>query len=104
MSRRVILTDVAEVELESAYRWYAEHASDFAERWYNGFLEQLQSLANDPDRFSLAPESGDLIVPVRQMLYGHRRKTHRAVFAVRPEAVVVLRIRHVAQSLLSDLE
>jgi len=32
MSRRVILTDVAEVELESAYRWYVEHAPDFAER------------------------------------------------------------------------
>ena len=104
MSCRVILTDVAEVELEATYRWYVEHAPSFAERWYNGFLEQLQSLAEDPERFSLAPESGDLIVPVRQMLYGHRRKTHRAVFTVRPEAVVVLRIRHLAQSPLSDLE
>ena len=104
MSRRVILTDVAEVELESAYRWYAEHAPDFAERWYNGFLDQLQSLADDPERFPLAPESGDLIVQVRQMLYGHHRKTHRAVFTVRSDAVVVLRIRHVAQAPLSDLE
>lgn len=74
------------------------------ERWYNGFLDQLESLANDSERLPLAPESGDLIVPVRQMLYGLRRKTHRVVFTVRADAVVVLRIRHVAQSLLSDLE
>ena len=26
MNRRVILTDVAEAELEAAYRWYVEHA------------------------------------------------------------------------------
>jgi plasmid stabilization system protein ParE len=104
MRRRVILTDVAENELESAYRWYVEHASVSAERWYNGFIDQLQSLADDPERFPLAPESGQMPVQVRQVLYGLRRKTHRAVFTIRPEAVVVLRVRHVAQAPLTDLD
>ena len=64
MSRRVILTAAAETELESAYCWYIEHAPEFAERWYNGFIDQLQSLANDPERFPLAPESRHFVAQV----------------------------------------
>ncbi len=104
MSRRVILTNVAEDELDSAYRWYAEHAPESAERWYNGFIDQLQSLANDPERFPLAPESGHFVAQVRQLLYGRRRKTHRALFTIRPDTVVVVRIRHVAQAPLTELD
>lgn len=76
MSRRVILTAAAETELESAYCWYVEHA----------------------------PESGHFVAQVHQLIYGCRRKTHRALFTIRPDEVVVLRIRHVAQAPLSELE
>jgi plasmid stabilization system protein ParE len=104
MSRRVILTDVAEGELESAYRWYAEHSPESAERWYNDFIDQLNSLANDPERFPLAPESGHFVAQVRQLLFGRRRKTHRALFTIRADTVVVVRIRHVAQAPLTELD
>ncbi len=96
---RLILNDRAENQLEAAFQWWSEHRSESqAVHWYNGFLDALESLRDNPQRFSTALESPQLGHEVRQLLFGlGRRPTHRALFTIRLDRVYVFSIRHVAQ-------
>lgn len=105
MSYEVYVTARADRQLEDAARWWAEHRSvEQAERWYDGFLVVIRELENSPDRCPLARENARMPIEIRQLLYGlGRHKTHRAIFAIRPDRVVVYAIRHLAQrDLLPD--
>jgi hypothetical protein len=63
----------------------------------------LRSLEDDPDRCPFARENASIPIEIRQLSYGLSRKTHRAIFAVRSDRVVVYAIRHLAQrDLLPD--
>jgi plasmid stabilization system protein ParE len=99
VTREVYLTARAESQLRNAARWWANHRSAAqAERWYAGFLEALDSLANAAEEWPLAPENADFPFPLRQLLYGlSSKKTHRALFTVRPDRIVVYSIRHLSQ-------
>lgn len=103
MTYRVVFTSRAEREIEDAAKWWAKHRSrDWAARWYAGFSDAIASLAENPERFPLAPENGRLPYEIRELHYGlGSRPTHRAVFSIRPDMVLVLTIRHVAQADLS---
>ncbi len=103
MIHQVVLTDQAHRDLLQACTWWAENRSaEQAERWYDGFAKAILSLATDPERRPLAPESQDLPYEIRQLNYGlGRRPTHRAVFTIRPNMVLILRVRHLAQKPLS---
>ena len=58
----------------------------------------MRRLNHTPERFPLADEDDTFPYPLREMLYGlGRTKTHRVLFVVRPNAVVIYAIRHVAQ-------
>ncbi len=96
MTYQVILTDRAARDLEEAYQWCAERAPETAVRWYNGFIEALESLGTNPERCQVALETRKFAVEIRQLLYG-RRQCYRALFLVREQAVIVLRIRHAAR-------
>jgi plasmid stabilization system protein ParE len=96
MSYKVILNDRAEQQLEDAYQWYAERSPGAAAAWYNGFVDSLNSLRENPDRCSLARENASFPVEVRQLLYG-RRRTWRALFTIRKEIVFVFSVRHASQ-------
>ncbi len=99
MTYEVFVTDKASRQLEAAARWWAQNRSvEQAQRWYDGFVAAIRSLARNPQRFPLAPESDAFPIEIRQLAYGlGRKKTHRAVFAVRPDRVVVYAVRHLAQ-------
>ena len=99
MTREVYLTTRAEAQLREAARWWAKNRSVAqAERWYAGFLGALKSLANAPEPWPLAPENDDFPFPLQQLLYGlSSKKTHRALFTVRPDTITVYSIRHVSQ-------
>ena len=103
MSYRVILNDRAEGQLEAAYLWWRQHRSaEQATRWYNGFLDALNSLRENPERCGLAHENPQFPCPVHELLYGLGSSiTHRALFSIRPDMVYVFSIRHVAQRDLS---
>lgn len=99
MRYRVILNERAEAQLEAASLWWMEHRSaEQAARWYNGFLDSLRSLSENPERCAIARENSKFPIPVREHLYGlGKRITHRALFTIRHDVVFVFSIRHVAR-------
>ena len=103
MSRRVVITEQAEREMQSAFAWWAEHRSKRqADRWYAGLAKSIANLSENAERHSQSRERDRFAYEIRDLLFGlGRRPTHRAVFAIRGEEVVVLTIRHVAQQDLS---
>lgn len=96
MTYEVRLTTRAESDLEAAYLWYREHAPDYADQWYNGFLDALESLERDPESFSLIPERDAFGFDLRHLLYGGRHRW-RVIFAIRNQTVLVLHLRHSAR-------
>ena len=99
MTYKVAITDRAHEELDQACAWWAENRSpEQALKWYNGFIQAIRSLAKNPQRCPVAPENDAFPYEIRQLAYGlGKRPTHRAVFTVRPDLVLILRIRHQAQ-------
>jgi plasmid stabilization system protein ParE len=104
MTIRVVLTRRAESELEGAADWWAAYRSPSqAARWYAGFSDALASLSQKPERCPFAPENGRFPYEIRELYYGlGSRPTHRAVFTIRREMVLVLTIRHAAQTDLRE--
>ena len=99
---RVIITGPAKRDVREAYDWWAENRSaEQATRWYRGIAAAIKSLGRSPERFPPAWESDLLIQGVRQVLYGlGRRRTHRILFAIDGDTVVVFRVRHASQDAL----
>jgi plasmid stabilization system protein ParE len=96
---KVILTGPAKRDIRAAYEWWKQNRSaEQAERWYEGILDAARSLRNNPQRCASATESDLLAQGVRQLLYGlGRNPTHRLVFAIEDESVIILRVRHTSQ-------
>ncbi|MCG8587494.1 MAG: type II toxin-antitoxin system RelE/ParE family toxin, partial [Pirellulales bacterium] len=84
--------------------WWADHRDvDQAIDWLEGFRNALKTLAENPQHHALAPEDHKFEFSVRQLLYGVGKKpTHRAVFRVRGDKVVVYTIRHLHQQELAS--
>jgi plasmid stabilization system protein ParE len=100
---RVIITGPAKRDIQADYDWWSEnHSAEQAERWYLGIHAAVQSLRDAPERCSGASETDLVDLGVRQLLFGlGRRATHRIVFAIDSDTVVVLRVRHTSQDALS---
>jgi plasmid stabilization system protein ParE len=79
--------------------WWSENRSaEQAIRWLDGLDTALQSLKSHPERYGLARESDAFDVDLRELRYGLSTKpTHRAIFEIRDDEVIVYAIRHVAQ-------
>ena len=59
------------------------------------------SLEQNPSRFPLAFENDQFPYELRQQNYGlGSNPTHRAIFTIRNNVVLILRIRHLAQRLM----
>ena len=99
MSLPVLIMPEAEQALRRNADWWAENRSPSqAERWYDGFAQAIFGLGDHPHRYPLARESDKFPYEVRVMNYGvSSRPTHRALYTVRPDAVVVISIRSAKQ-------
>ena len=99
MSHSVTILPRAKRQLLEQAAWWSENRSaDQALRWLEGFELALASLANHPQRCSTARESNAFDFAVRELHYGLRRRaTHRAVFEIRGDEVIVHSVRHLAQ-------
>lgn len=98
MKYEVVLTRRAEDQLSAAAAWYQGEAPQIVDAWFAGFVKAIISLESNPRRCSLARESEAFPFELRQLLYGlGRRKTHRALFVVHQDRVVIHAIRHLSQ-------
>jgi plasmid stabilization system protein ParE len=106
MSLRVVISEQAEREMQSAFNWWAEHRSKpQADRWYAGLAKAIADLSENPERHGQSGERDRFADEIRDLLFGlGRRPTHRVVFAIRREEVVVLTVRHVAQKGLTPAD
>lgn len=97
MTREVVLTETAQQQMNAAADWYAEQNPTVAAKWFNGLIARLNFLSDNPEQYAVARESEFLPVELRQMLYGSgKRITHRVLFVIREQRIVVYQIRHVA--------
>ena len=99
MTYRVTILPLAKRQLFEQALWWSENRSaEQAFRWLEGFEKALESLADHPERWGVARENDAFDVVIRELHYGLRnRATHRAVFEIRGDEVLVYSIRHLAQ-------
>jgi plasmid stabilization system protein ParE len=100
MKCTVIVQPSAQQEMEAAYEWIAGRALLTAARWYNGLLQVLKSLADNPQRCPLAPEDEYFPEEIRNLLYGRRKNIYRVIFTIRGDSVHVLHFRKAARRTL----
>ena len=98
---RLIIQPPALEDLEAAYQWIHQRAPQAAARWFNGFVEALNTLTEFPNRCGLAPENDAVEPEIRQLLYGGRSGAYRALFTITEREDRVLHIRHAARTTLS---
>lgn len=102
MAYRIRYTNTAREELLSATDWIAERAPETAERWFDGFVELLATLSTDATVHGLAPESTQVDMEIRQIIYRTAsRRSNRALYTIDSDTVVILGIRRPGQLLLS---
>jgi plasmid stabilization system protein ParE len=95
MAFRVETSAEAELDTISILEWLlAQHAGDTGLCWFMALDEAIASLADFPERCTLAPETTRFPFEVRQLLYGKRPHAYRILFTVRGDTVHVLHIRH----------
>lgn len=96
---KVYLSKDAESDLRRCTNWWAKYRnSQQAARWLSGFLKKIKGLSKNGDRHPLARENDRYPVEIREVYYGlGNKRTHRAVFTIRPNMVYVIRIQHLAQ-------
>lgn len=99
MKYTVVNTRRAERDLSAAARWWAENRSAAqADRWLAEMQKKIESLAESPLRCPLAPERERFTTELRELHFRvGRRPTHRIIFTVADDVVLVLAVRHVAQ-------
>ena len=104
MKHEVLITLRAQQEAEANYRWWAEHRSaEQASRWYDEFWQATLVLEEFPERYALAAENDRFPYEIRQFNFGlGGQLTHRLVYTIRHDRVVILRVRHLAQQLLDE--
>jgi plasmid stabilization system protein ParE len=104
MSFEVLITLRGQQEAQSIHDWWSRHRSaEQASRWYEECWKCISSLEDDPERWPLAGESDRFPYSLRQLNFGlGRRPTHRILYTMRHDRVVVLRVRSLSQQDLED--
>ncbi|HEY3394526.1 MAG TPA: type II toxin-antitoxin system RelE/ParE family toxin [Lacipirellulaceae bacterium] len=99
MKYRVTILPRAQRQLLEQALWWSENRSaEQAFYWLEGFEQALASLIENPERCGVARENDVFGIVLRELHYGLGSKpTHRAVFEVRGDEVIVYTIRHHAQ-------
>jgi plasmid stabilization system protein ParE len=105
MKFQVTVLPQAQKEVEQIYSWIAEGSIDGAIRWYEKFLESLESLKTYPESCSLAPENDHVRQKIRDPISRTRRgNPYRVLFVINEKQVQVLHIRGTGQRLLDSDE
>ena len=103
MTYRLTVTTPAENDVRECHQWWWENRSeDQADRWLTGINRAIQSLKHSPLMYGYATERLLMKHEIRQMLFGlGRRPSHRILFEVIHDEVVIFRVRAIAEDRLS---
>ncbi len=95
MTYEIVVTRRAADNIEAAFNWWAENRStEQAARWYNAFADKLADLAANPLRWPESPERPEFPYVIRDFYFGlGKRPTHRAIFTIRGQTIVLLAVR-----------
>ena len=98
----VRFTRQATAAFDETLEWYKARSPEAAHKWVAAVELALDRLEADPHRYPRAAEDGQFPAPLYQYAFGGGRKlTHRMVYVIRPQAVVVHAIRRLSQDALS---
>lgn len=100
----VVISATAKEDIRAGYRWAAEHAPETAAKWLDRFHQALGTLATNPQRCSIAPETELVKREIRQFLFGRRRNIWRALFCIEDGQVRILHVRRAARDTASREE
>ncbi len=100
---KIQITESAELDMQATYEWWRENRSnEQAESWLNAIYPAIETLKEMPRRCTPLIGDGFPRVEIRQLLFGiGKRPTHRIVFEIDQESIIILRVRHLSQQ---DLE
>jgi len=102
---RVSLTPTAHADVRSILQWIGERSRTGAQAWDQRWEEVLQLLSTSADSCSLAPESDDHEIIIRDFNFKTRRgRIYRVLFTVREQRVIVLHVRGPGQDLVPRSE
>ena len=88
MTFRVEITAAAEKDADLILEWLlSQRAGETGLRWYEALREAIGSLAEFPERCSLAPESASFPFEVRHLLYGRAPHVYRILFTIEDNTV-----------------
>jgi hypothetical protein len=92
--------------LRNARYWEEHYSHDEADRWYVEFAKAIEAIPDHPLQHPLAHENDRFPFELRALHFGiSSRPTHRALFTIRPDAIVVIAVRGAAEqdATLDDL-
>lgn len=106
MNFRVILSQRAEADIESAVAYLSRHAPMAVQGWYRRLCLAIQTLEYLPTR---CPVLEDLSLPereIREMSFGKRRGAFRILFTITEDQVQVLHVRRACRGSITreDIE
>jgi plasmid stabilization system protein ParE len=107
MAFRVDVSPEAFADLDAISAHIRERGSfESAERWFNGIVDAIRSLAELPNRCPVADESENLQTEVRLLLHGKRNRRYKVYFAIHHESetVRIFHVRHWARKPLTNEE
>ena len=96
---RVNITAPAKQDVRRNHDWWAKNRSTGqAARWYRGVIAKMYSLTDTADRYAFATEDALRRAHIKQASFGlGPRPTHRILFGIRGDEVVIYRVRALAQ-------
>jgi plasmid stabilization system protein ParE len=100
----VKITDTASADIDEAFAWWSGNRSEEqAKRWYKAIKLAIGSLRRMPERCPAVPEKNLSIDGVKELYAGiGKLPTHRIVFVIDGDHVVILRVRHHGQDALGS--
>jgi plasmid stabilization system protein ParE len=96
---KVRLTSIAKLDVADSALWWAKNRSvEQASLWLEQIHAAMATLRENPERFAVAREDEAFPYTLRQMPFSIGKKTtHRILYRVRDNTVVVYGVRHVKE-------
>src|SRR6266699_3670363 len=102
MTYSVVLTEIAEAEVDDIFFWLVGRDPDHAAKWLSGFRRSIATLSEFPETCPIARENVLFDVPVRQHLFAKHRILFTLIDSDGDGIVDTVRILHVRHGARQD--